>query len=93
MNFGDVREYPAISRPPARSFLEALFEKHQVDAGFSAQMEFSSVKRWTAHLCLHEEFQHGLRAYRSALQELDARNKCSKQNCMPWSKTVMRCGW
>ncbi len=66
---------PSNLAPPAGSFLEALFEKHRIDAGFASRMEFSNVKRWTAHLFLHEEFQNGLRAYRSALQELGARNE------------------
>jgi hypothetical protein len=49
---------PSNLAPPAGSFLEALFEEHQIDAGFSARLEFSNVKRWTAHLFLHEEFQN-----------------------------------
>jgi LPS sulfotransferase NodH len=69
---------PSYLGPPAGSFIDNLLRKHGLEVPFP-RMKFSDVKRWTAYLTLHDEFQAGLRAYRQSnealrhrLQELES---------------------
>jgi hypothetical protein len=70
---------PRCLAPPSGSFLDTLIARHDPGIGFIAQMELAHVTRWTAHLNLHEEFQAGLNAYRSALQNLQERMRALEQ--------------
>ena len=59
--------------PPEGSFLDVMLQKYELETRFAGEMNFDDVKRWMAHLSLHEEFLAGLRTYRAALQEFEAR--------------------
>ena len=41
---------PEFLGPPAGSFLDRLFQRHNVGVQFTEQMEFSDVRRWTSHM-------------------------------------------
>ena len=56
---------PRYLGPPEGSFMEHLLLSHGINVPMP-RMEFGDVKRWTAYLTLHEEFQAGLSAYRLA---------------------------
>lgn len=63
---------PRYLGPPEGSFIDCLLLKHGFEIPMP-RMEFADLKRWTAYLTLHEEFQAGLRAYRLSNEALRAR--------------------
>lgn len=60
---------PGYLGPPEGSFVDHLLRKHGFQVSLP-RMEFADLKRWTAYLTLHEEFQAGLRAYRLSNEAL-----------------------
>ena len=60
---------PHYLGPPAGSFIDDVLRRHGFEAPLP-RMELDHVKRWTAYLTLHQEFQAGQRAYRLANEEL-----------------------
>ena len=63
---------PTYLGPPAGCFIDDMLRS----LGFEAPlplMEIGDVRRWTAYLTLHEEFQVGQRAYRLANESLQRR--------------------
>lgn len=60
---------PNYLGPPVGSFIEDVLRSHGFEIPLP-RMEIGDVRRWTAYLTLHEEFQAGQRAYRLANQAL-----------------------
>lgn len=60
---------PDYLGPPAGSFIDDMLRLHGFEAA-SPRMEIEHVRRWTAYLTLHEEFQAGQRAFRLANEAL-----------------------
>jgi hypothetical protein len=60
---------PNYLGPPAGSFIDEVLQSHGFEAPLP-RMEIGDVRRWTAYLTLHEEFQAGQRAYRLANEAL-----------------------
>lgn len=58
--------------PPAGSFVERLLVQHQLPV-LEPRMELADLKRWTAYLTLHEEYQAGQRAFQLANEALRKR--------------------
>jgi len=54
---------PRYLGPPQGSFMEYLLLQHGIDVPMP-RMELDDLRRWTAYLTLHDEFQAALRAYR-----------------------------
>jgi len=69
---------PRYLGPPEGSFIEHLLLSHGIDVPIP-RMEFADLKRWTAYLTLHEEFQAGLRAYRLANEALNSKLRALEQ--------------
>jgi hypothetical protein len=63
---------PRYLGPPEGSYIDHLLTKHGLPA-LSPRMEFEDVKRWTAYLTLHEEYQAGQRAFRVSNDALRSR--------------------
>ena len=63
---------PNYLGPPAGSFIDDLLHSYGFEAPLP-RMEIGDVRRWTAYLTLHEEFQAGQRAYRLANEALNNR--------------------
>lgn len=63
---------PSYLGPPAGSFIDDVLSSHGFEAPLPL-MEIGDVRRWTAYLTLHEEFQVGQRAYRLANEALQNR--------------------
>jgi hypothetical protein len=73
---------PRYLGPPQGSFIEDLLLSHDIDVPMP-RMEFGDIKRWTAYLTLHDEFQAGLSAYRLANEALRSRvNALEKEQRM-----------
>jgi hypothetical protein len=60
---------PRYLGPPQGSFIDRLLLKHGFEVP-EPRMEFTDLKRWTAYLTLHEEFQAALSAYRLSNEAL-----------------------
>jgi len=60
---------PRYLGPPQGSFIDHLLLKHGFEVP-EPRMEFTDLKRWTAYLTLHEEFQAALSAYRLSNEAL-----------------------
>lgn len=58
--------------PPTGSFVERLLVEHQLTVQ-EPRMELADLKRWTAYLTLHEEYQAGIRAFQQANEALRKR--------------------
>lgn len=58
--------------PPAGSFVERLLLQHRLPV-LEPRMELADLKRWTAYLTLHEEYQAGQRAFQQANEALQKR--------------------
>jgi hypothetical protein len=58
--------------PPAGSFVERLLVKHKLPV-LEPRMELADLKRWTAYLTLHDEYQAGRRAFQLANEALRKR--------------------
>jgi hypothetical protein len=58
--------------PPVGSFVERLLVQHQLPV-LEPRMELADLKRWTAYLSLHEEYQAGQRAFELANEALRKR--------------------
>jgi hypothetical protein len=56
---------PSYLGPPAGSFIDDMLRSRGFEAPLP-RMEIDHVRRWTATLTLHQEFQAGQRAYRLA---------------------------
>jgi Glycosyltransferase sugar-binding region containing DXD motif len=69
---------PRYLGPPQGSFIEHLLLSHGIDVP-TPRMEFADLKRWTAYLTLHEDFQAGLRAYRLANEALNSKLQALEQ--------------
>jgi hypothetical protein len=69
---------PRYLGPPEGSFIEHLLLSHGIAVPIP-RMEFADLKRWTAYLTLHEEFQAGLRAYRLANEALQSKLNALEQ--------------
>ena len=65
---------PTYLGPPKGSFIDYLLDRFEVETP-TVRMELSDLRRWTAYLTLHEEFQAGLTAYRQSNEALRARLK------------------
>lgn len=63
---------PNFLGPPAGSFIDDLLRQYGLEAR-DPRMEVEHVRRWTAYLTLHEEFEAGQRAYRLANNKLKER--------------------
>ena len=78
---------PRYLGPPEGSFMEHLLLSHAINVPMP-RMEFGDVKRWTAYLTLHEEFQAGLSAYRLANEALRSKvDSLEKQRIETMSNT------
>jgi hypothetical protein len=58
--------------PPVDSFVERLLVQHQLPV-LEPRMDLADLRRWTAYLTLHEEYQVGRRAFQSANEALRKR--------------------
>jgi len=65
--------------PPEGSFIDYLLRQHGFDV-LSPRMELADLKRWTAYLTLHEEYQAGQRAFRLSNEALRARVAALEQH-------------
>ena len=63
---------PRYLGPPKGSFIDYLLQQNGFDVLFP-RMELADLKRWTAYLTLHEEYQAGQRAFRLSNEALRAR--------------------
>jgi len=63
---------PSYLGPPAGSFIDDMLRSHGFEVPLP-RMEIEHLRRWTAYLTLHEEFQAGQRAYRLANEALQNR--------------------
>lgn len=63
---------PSYLGPPEGSLMDHLLRKHGFDV-LRPRIELADLKRWTAYLTLHEEFQAGQRAFRLANEALRSR--------------------
>ncbi|MBV8963196.1 MAG: hypothetical protein JOY97_08900, partial [Hyphomicrobiales bacterium] len=55
---------PTFLGPPRGSFLDRLFQRHQLGLTFATEMEFGDVRRWFAHMyaCLRAKNPDGRQA-------------------------------
>lgn len=63
---------PTYLGPPLGSFIDDMLRSHGFEAPLP-RMEIDNVRRWTAYLTLHDEFQLGQRAFRLANEALQNR--------------------
>jgi Glycosyltransferase sugar-binding region containing DXD motif len=88
---------PRSLGPPEGSLIDYLLQRHGFDAP-SPRMELADLKRWTAYLRLHEEYQAGQRAFRLSNEALRARVAALEQQnadlrsspLLLWGKSISR---
>ena len=63
---------PLFLGPPEGSFIDDLLHKHGLAVPLP-RIDFEDLKRWTAYLTLHDEYQAGLKAYKLSNEDLQRR--------------------